>query len=148
MPSSLTQGKSGTTTGGARPIQFFCHIDIHSACVRLIALNGWIVLLLITSSTNGYDGSMMNGLQSLPQWQSAFNYPTGGKLGLLNAIQVIISLFFEYEYHTDIALEHRRSCWIPIRTLRLRYPRTSTGRPSGCRHHDYRHCDPRSCSVC
>jgi hypothetical protein len=55
---------------------------------RLIALNGWIVLLLITSSTNGYDGSMMNGLQTLKQWQSAFNYPTGGKLGLLNAIQV------------------------------------------------------------
>ena len=44
---------------------------------------------LITSSTNGYDGSMMNGLQSLPQWESAFGFPTGGKLGLLNAIQVI-----------------------------------------------------------
>jgi hypothetical protein len=55
---------------------------------RLIALNAWIVLLLITSSTNGYDGSMMNGLQSLDQWKSAFNNPHGGKLGLLNAIQV------------------------------------------------------------
>jgi MFS family permease len=30
----------------------------------------------------------MNGLQSLPAWQSYFNYPTKGKLGLLNAIQV------------------------------------------------------------
>jgi len=59
---------------------------------RLLALNGWIVLLLITSSTNGYDGSMMNGLQSLPQWKSAFNNPTGGKLGLLNAIQNIGAL--------------------------------------------------------
>ncbi|KAG6827547.1 hypothetical protein H0H92_011330 [Tricholoma furcatifolium] len=47
---------------------------------------------LITSSTNGYDGSMMNGLQSLTQWESAFGYPTGGKLGLLNAIQNIGSL--------------------------------------------------------
>ncbi|KAJ8489580.1 hypothetical protein ONZ45_g13527 [Pleurotus djamor] len=56
---------------------------------RIAALNGWIFLLLITSSTNGYDGSMMNGLQSLPQWQSVFGYPTGGKLGLLNAIQNI-----------------------------------------------------------
>jgi len=72
---------------------------------RLIALNAWIMLLcvllhplchspaerlfssLITSSTNGYDGSMMNGLQSLSQWEAAFNYPSGGKLGLLNAIQ-------------------------------------------------------------
>lgn len=59
---------------------------------RLIALNAWIVLLLITSSTNGYDGSMMNGLQSLDQWKSYFKFPTGGKLGLLNAIQNIGAL--------------------------------------------------------
>ncbi|KAF8633809.1 hypothetical protein AX15_001250 [Amanita polypyramis BW_CC] len=56
---------------------------------RLVILNLWIVLLLITSSTNGYDGSMMNGLQSLDQWRSAFGNPSGGKLGLLNAIQNI-----------------------------------------------------------
>ena len=31
---------------------------------------------------------MMNGLQSLPQWKQYFNNPKGGKLGLLNAIQV------------------------------------------------------------
>ncbi|KDQ55565.1 hypothetical protein JAAARDRAFT_48515 [Jaapia argillacea MUCL 33604] len=59
---------------------------------RLLALNGWIVLMLITSSTNGYDGSMMNGLQSLTQWNAAFGYPQGSKLGLLNAIQNIGSL--------------------------------------------------------
>ncbi|KAF9000417.1 general substrate transporter [Cyathus striatus] len=59
---------------------------------RILLLNIWIGLLLITSSTNGYDGSMMNGLQSLTQWNSAFDYPTGGKLGLLNAIQNIGSL--------------------------------------------------------
>ncbi|KII86878.1 hypothetical protein PLICRDRAFT_55774 [Plicaturopsis crispa FD-325 SS-3] len=59
---------------------------------RLIALNGWIVLLLITASTNGFDGSMMNGLQSLPQWQNDFNHPTGQKLGLLSAIMNIGSL--------------------------------------------------------
>ncbi|KAF7291133.1 Lactose permease [Mycena indigotica] len=59
---------------------------------RLIALNAWIVLLLITSSTNGYDGSMVNGLQSLPQWEQSFNNPTKGKLGLLSAIQNIGAL--------------------------------------------------------
>ncbi|KAI0061817.1 hexose transporter [Artomyces pyxidatus] len=56
---------------------------------RLIALNGWIFLLLITSSTNGYDGSMMNALQSDSQWNAYFKYPHGGQLGLLNAIQNI-----------------------------------------------------------
>lgn len=43
---------------------------------------------LITSSTNGFDGSMMNGLQSLNQWKEAFNNPSNSMLGLLNAIQV------------------------------------------------------------
>jgi len=47
-----------------------------------------ILASLITSSTNGYDGSMMNGLQSLPQWEGDFNNPSGSKLGLLNAVQV------------------------------------------------------------
>ncbi|KAF8887524.1 general substrate transporter [Infundibulicybe gibba] len=59
---------------------------------RIITLNAWIVLLLITSSNNGYDGSMMNGLQTLTQWNDYFHHPTGGKLGLLNAIQSIGSL--------------------------------------------------------
>jgi sugar porter (SP) family MFS transporter len=59
---------------------------------RLIYLNFWVFLLLITSSTNGYDGSMMNGLQSLTQWSGYFGNPHGSKLGLLNAIQNIGSL--------------------------------------------------------
>ncbi|KAF5343419.1 hypothetical protein D9758_011830 [Tetrapyrgos nigripes] len=60
--------------------------------LRLIILHAWIVLLLITSSTNGYDGSMMNGLQSLPQWKGYFNNPSDSQLGLLNAIQNIGAL--------------------------------------------------------
>ncbi|KAJ7915248.1 general substrate transporter [Mycena leptocephala] len=59
---------------------------------RLIVLNGWIVLLLVTACTSGYDGSMMNGLQSLPQWEHYFNFPTKGKLGLLSSIQNIGAL--------------------------------------------------------
>ncbi|KZV72830.1 hexose transporter [Peniophora sp. CONT] len=59
---------------------------------RLILLNLWLALFLITSSTNGYDGSMMNGLQSLPQWTGSFHNPEGSILGLLNAIQNIGSL--------------------------------------------------------
>lgn len=56
---------------------------------RLILLNACIALLLVTSATNGYDGSMMNGLQSLEQWNADFGYPAGNELGLLNAIQGI-----------------------------------------------------------
>jgi len=39
--------------------------------------------------TNGYDGSMMNGLQSLKLWEDYFDHPTGSLLGLFNAIQSI-----------------------------------------------------------
>lgn len=59
---------------------------------RLIILNFWISIMFVTSYTYGYDGSMMNGLQSLTQWNEAFGYPAGGKLGLLNAIQNIGTL--------------------------------------------------------
>ncbi|KAL5501757.1 hypothetical protein ACEPAH_9017 [Sanghuangporus vaninii] len=59
---------------------------------RLIYLNAWIFLFLITSSSNGFDGSMMNGLQSLRQWEQDFNHPSGSMLGLLNAIQNIGAL--------------------------------------------------------
>ena len=33
--------------------------------------------------TNGYDGSMLNGLQILPQWQKFFDHPTSSTLGLI-----------------------------------------------------------------
>jgi len=56
---------------------------------RIIKLNLLILVLLITSTANGFDGSMMNGLQSLPIWEANFNDPTGPKLGLLGAIQNI-----------------------------------------------------------
>lgn len=59
---------------------------------RIIILNAWLVLLLITSSTNGYDGSMMNALQSEKQWNAYFGTPEGSKLGLFNAIQNIGAL--------------------------------------------------------
>ncbi|KIJ51839.1 hypothetical protein M422DRAFT_244216 [Sphaerobolus stellatus SS14] len=59
---------------------------------RLWILNGWILLLLITSSTSGYDGSMMNGLLSLDVFRQDFGNPTGGTLGLFNAIQNIGSV--------------------------------------------------------
>ncbi len=46
-------------------------------------------LLIITSMNNGYDGSMMNGLQTVVNWQEYFNYPQGSLLGVFNAIQSI-----------------------------------------------------------
>ena len=41
----------------------------------LLKLNICLFSLFLFSSANGYDGSMMNGLQALPQWQAALNHP-------------------------------------------------------------------------
>jgi len=48
----------------------------------LLHLNLILTSALVTSATNGYDGSMMNGLQSLTYWEDYFGNPHGGTLGL------------------------------------------------------------------
>ncbi|KAF9878424.1 hexose transporter [Colletotrichum karsti] len=53
----------------------------------IVKLNCVLVLSLVSSYATGYDGSMMNGLQSLDTWQESFNHPDAQQLGLLNAIQ-------------------------------------------------------------
>ena len=42
----------------------------------LVKLNVCLFSLFLFSSANGYDGSMMNGLQALPQWEVALHRPT------------------------------------------------------------------------
>jgi len=51
-----------------------------------------LMFVVLTSATNGYDGSMINGLQSLDYWQDYFGHPTGSLLGLLACIMSIGSL--------------------------------------------------------
>ena len=69
-----------------------------------------LMFAVLTSATNGYDGSMMNGLQALDQWDKckysvfvltrlvthtfapAFNNPSAPTRGLLNAIMSVGSI--------------------------------------------------------
>ncbi|KAG9514290.1 putative hexose transporter, partial [Aureobasidium melanogenum] len=56
-----------------------------------------LVVMIMTNTANGFDGSMMNGLQSLSYWQEYFNHPSGSILGLFNAsmsLGSLIGLFF------------------------------------------------------
>ncbi|KAI9371061.1 general substrate transporter [Aspergillus egyptiacus] len=52
----------------------------------------YIVLLILTNTANGFDGSMMNGLQTLDYWQEYFDHPRGPILGLFNASMSLGSL--------------------------------------------------------
>jgi len=51
-----------------------------------------LMFVVLTSATNGYDGSMMNGLQTLSYWQEYFNHPTKATLGLLGSIMSVGSI--------------------------------------------------------
>ncbi|KAH7017090.1 general substrate transporter [Ilyonectria destructans] len=52
---------------------------------NLRALNLWMLIPLLSIFSQGFDGSMMNGLQSVSHWQSYFGTPTGATLGIFNA---------------------------------------------------------------
>ncbi|RBA18211.1 hypothetical protein FPRO05_10506 [Fusarium proliferatum] len=49
----------------------------------------WLPVVILSSSYQGFDGMIMNGLQLLPSWQEEFEYPEGPVLGLLNSIQTV-----------------------------------------------------------
>ncbi|CAK4031208.1 Lactose permease [Lecanosticta acicola] len=59
---------------------------------HLLHLNCILLVPLLSSSVAGYDGSLMNGLQSLTQWKEYFDSPAGALLGLVNAAQSIGSV--------------------------------------------------------
>jgi MFS family permease len=61
---------------------------------HLLRLNFTILCLVLFGSAMGYDGSMMNGLQALPQWQAFMHSPTGAWLGFINAVQSLGALLF------------------------------------------------------
>lgn len=48
----------------------------------IVKLNAILCLSLISSYATGYDGSMMNGLQSLDQWKLSFNNPDANTLAM------------------------------------------------------------------
>jgi len=51
-----------------------------------------LLIALLSSATNGYDGSLMNGVQSITYYENYFNHPHGSTQGLLNAIQSVGSI--------------------------------------------------------
>ncbi|KAK0103676.1 hypothetical protein ONS95_005686 [Cadophora gregata] len=49
----------------------------------LLKLNVLMLCALLTQIASGFDSSMLNGMQSLPQWQAFFGTPTGTRLGAM-----------------------------------------------------------------
>ncbi|CAN6601079.1 hypothetical protein TRVA0_001S09824 [Trichomonascus vanleenenianus] len=51
---------------------------------HLLRLNILLLGPVMTNITAGYDGSCLNGLQSVETWQEYFDHPTGGRLGTMS----------------------------------------------------------------
>ncbi|KAH7247171.1 hypothetical protein NW759_007937 [Fusarium solani] len=56
---------------------------------HLLKLNALLIAPFLTSYVGGYDGSVLNGMQTVPVWQDDFHHPKGGILGLMVTMQVI-----------------------------------------------------------
>ncbi|KAK9311650.1 general substrate transporter [Lipomyces starkeyi] len=56
---------------------------------HLVHLNLILLVPLFSSATIGFDGGMMNGLQTLPQWRTYFSHPNSSTLGAINALYPI-----------------------------------------------------------
>ena len=52
----------------------------------LIKTNVCVISLMLFSGSNGFDGSLMNGLLALPQWREFMDSPSGAWLGFINGI--------------------------------------------------------------
>ncbi|KAH6689034.1 general substrate transporter [Plectosphaerella plurivora] len=64
---------------------------------NLRALNLWLLIPLLSIFSQGFDGSMMNGLQAVTHWRNYFGTPTGATLGIFNAaypLGGIVGVFF------------------------------------------------------
>lgn len=55
-------------------------------------LNFFLSILCVGLILNGYEGNVISGLQAFPAWQEDLNYPTGARLGALNACGQIAGL--------------------------------------------------------
>ncbi|OTB17822.1 hypothetical protein K445DRAFT_73698 [Daldinia sp. EC12] len=53
---------------------------------HLVKLNLVLMMPLLSSASLRYDGPMMNGLQTLPQWKTFFGNPEGAILSMMNAV--------------------------------------------------------------
>ncbi|EXM19993.1 Sugar/inositol transporter [Fusarium oxysporum f. sp. vasinfectum] len=72
-------------------------VRVHDLCTKeswwnvphLVRLNLMLAVPFMSAYIGGYDGSVLNGMQTLDHWKSEFGYPSGGILGLLVNIQTI-----------------------------------------------------------
>jgi hypothetical protein len=81
---------------------------------KLLKLNLLLMCAIVSDITNGYDGSMLNGLQIIPGWRSYFGSPAGQRLGTISngvrfgqiaSLVVVAPLVQKYGRRVPIAID-------------------------------------------
>ncbi|TKX22982.1 lactose permease-like protein 2 [Elsinoe australis] len=86
------------------------HVELHVPDVTwykqpgLRKLYAMMPIFFLGSTLTGYDGSLLNGLQTMDSWQNYFDRPSGARVGLFSAIQNIggFCAVFLASYAADI----------------------------------------------
>lgn len=53
-------------------------------------------IIFYSLTIKGYDASLLNGLQALPQWKDYFNHPNSSRLGLISASLFLPAIITPY----------------------------------------------------
>lgn len=69
---------------------------------HLVHLNLLILIISLTSTNTGYDGSLLNAFQSMPDWMAVMGNPTGAVLGAINN-GVVFGVFLSFFFASSIA---------------------------------------------
>ncbi|KAL3487866.1 general substrate transporter [Aspergillus germanicus] len=70
-------------------IQQLCTKESWWRVPHLLKLNLILLVPFVSSYVGGFDGSMLNGVQTVQQWKEDFDHPSGGMLGLMVNMQTI-----------------------------------------------------------
>ncbi len=78
---------------------------------HLLKLNLTLIVIMVSSTTSGYDSSMLNGLQSVAKWSNDMGKPQGAVLGAMSNGKFI---FFKFKYYMNSLLTSilRYEFWI------------------------------------
>ncbi|KAM5361177.1 hypothetical protein ACJZ2D_013259 [Fusarium nematophilum] len=77
-------------------VTWYKHAGLRSLYIRM-------PILMLCATINGYDGSLLNGLQTIENWRAYFGHPSGSTLGLFTAVANIgaFSALFFSPYAAD-----------------------------------------------
>lgn len=72
---TIIRNMASADDSGRLKLQQLCTRESWWRVPHLIRLNLLLMVPFFTSYVGGYDGSMLNGIQTLPQWQEGTNSP-------------------------------------------------------------------------